>query len=52
VPKGPCVVYPVPDDAPAKTELMGTKPKFWFARDEELARMPTLGGRGSEYAGR
>ena len=30
------VVYTVPDDAPAKTELMGTKPKFWFSRDGDM----------------
>jgi len=33
VPPAPFVVYTVPDDAPAKDEPMGTKPKFWFARD-------------------
>lgn len=26
-------VYHVPDDAPTKTEAMGTKHKFWFSRD-------------------
>lgn len=33
MPTAPLVVYTVPDDAPAKDEPMGTKNKFWFARD-------------------
>ena len=32
----PFSVFVVPDDAPATTELMGTKPKFWFSRDGEM----------------
>lgn len=36
MPNPPFVVYTVPDDAPATTEQMGTKPKFWFAREGEM----------------
>ncbi|HET7291523.1 MAG TPA: hypothetical protein VFM88_03770 [Vicinamibacteria bacterium] len=44
-------VYQVPDDAPAKTEAMGTKPKFWFSRDEAMWLFKaTRPGQGENWA--
>lgn len=36
MPSEPWSVFAVPDDAPATTEAMGTKKKFWFSRAEEM----------------
>ncbi len=47
----PFIIYSVPDDAPATTELMGTKPKFWFARDGEMWLFKaTRPGQGEHWA--
>ena len=35
MPPDPFSIYAVPDNAPTEIELMGTKPKFWFSRNEE-----------------
>jgi hypothetical protein len=44
-------VYRVPDDAPAKTEAMGTKPKFWFSRDAAMWLFKaTRPGQGEHWA--
>lgn len=47
----PFAVYHVPDDAPIKWEAMGTKPKFWFTRDEETWLFKaTRPGQGEHWA--
>ena len=50
----PVPIYRVPDDAPAKTEAMGTKPKFWFSRDGAMwlfkATRPQQGEHWAEVA--
>ena len=44
-------VYAVPDDAPAKTETMGTKPKFWFSRGGPMWLFKaTRPGQGEHWA--
>lgn len=51
VPPEPLAVFRVPDDAPAKTEQMGTKPKFWFSRDQEMWLFKsTRPGSGEHWA--
>lgn len=45
------LVYRVPDDAPAKTEAMGTKRKFWFSRDGAMWLFKaTRPGQGEHWA--
>jgi hypothetical protein len=44
-------VFVVPDDAPASTEVMGTKKKFWFSRDGEMwLYKATRAGSGEHWA--
>ncbi len=51
MPSAPFVVYTVPDDAPAKDEPMGTKPKFWFSRGNEMWLFKaTRPGQGEHWA--
>lgn len=51
MPADPFVIYTVPDDAPAATELMGTKPKFWFSRGGEMWLFKaTRPGHGEHWA--
>jgi HipA-like C-terminal domain len=47
----PFTIYRVPDDAPAKAEAMGTKPKFWFERDGAMWLFKaTRPGQGEHWA--
>jgi hypothetical protein len=51
VPTAPFVVFNVPDDAPATTEQMGSKRKFWFSRESEMWLFKaTRPGQGEHWA--
>jgi hypothetical protein len=47
----PLKVFVVPDEAPASTEAMGTKSKFWFSRSGEMwLYKVTRPGSGEHWA--
>lgn len=51
MPPDPVSIYAVPANAPTEIELMGTKPKFWFSRDEEKWLFKaTRAGHGEHWA--